>query len=265
MASRVIEIVSKENRQATYDLLTSATLNDNPEVSGEVSQRIVTARLGAGQPVNDASQIGLDLATTNDTELITRLGGEEHRKEQEQAWEKVWETFIKVIDVLFSDPTLESDGFLSITGNLCEDFDKAVECLIPKNSENKSMPELVETFLRCVLLAVSLVNHYKQNQTIGTRKEVLARVVITTGYLLIRIGVRYRIYSWVTRNGWQGVRQAVHGYIMGQRSNSLGSNVDFHAHNSRSIRLRWQPSRNAIFLVGGVLVITFAYYRYHYS
>ena len=262
MASRQIEFVSEEDRQVTYDLLTSATLNDNPEVSGEVSERVVAAGLGASQQARQIGRkLGLELASK--TEIITRrLCGEETRQEQEQAWKQVWDTFLEVIQVLFSDPRVENDDSLSmIDDNLCRDFDNAVENFIPMTSGEQSTPKKIETFLRCVLLAVSLVKHYKQNQTMGSRNEVLTRVVMTIGSLLIRIGVHYQVYSWVTRNGWQGVRDAVHGYIMGIRHNSLESNTDFPVDDSRSIHL----SRNTILLVGGVLVITYAYYRYHYS
>jgi len=266
MASRQIGFVSEENKQTTYDLLTSATLNDNPEVSGEVSERVVA--VGLGPVSHEARQIGreLGLELASKTELISsRLCGEELRQEQEQAWKRVWETCLEVIEVLFSDPKLQNDESLSmIDDNLCGDFDNAVENFIPMTTGDRSVPQNIETFLRCVLLAVSLVKHYKQNQTMGTRNEVLARVVLTIGSLLIRIGVHYGVYSWVTRTCWRSVRDAVHVYIVGTCNNSLESNIDFPIDDSRSIHLRWHSSRNVVFLAG-VLVITYAYYRYHYS
>ena len=172
--------VTEEDRQATNEMLASATLQDRPEAFREVTQHTqddVTNQ--------NASDIGRELEITADSitvsanllDEVLSLLVSPHGDEQEK-------TSTERLDQAFDDAIAKVSGIVGQTGE-----------------------ERFITFLKCTIFAILLVKRYRERDESDSSIAWVVREVVT---LLMRAAVRHALYDYIVNSGgWGALYNAV--------------------------------------------------------
>ena len=194
--------VTEEDRQATNEMLASATLQDRPEAFREVTQHTqddVTNQ-------DSASSIGRELEITADSIAVS---------------EEINNLLDEVLSLLLSPHGDEQEK--TSTERLDQAFDDAiakVPSILGQTREKRFI-----TFLKCTIFAILLVKRYKERNESDSSIAWVVREVVT---LLMRAAVRHALYDYIVNiGGWRALYNTVHAYITGLSStdNPQGSTL----------------------------------------